>query len=83
MNASPTRTPLNPSRARTRAIVFFEAKKEKVCRSSLVRSATNYESLPQSANPANAKSRSTSCEAGVSPSAPTEPGSSRKVSATA
>ena len=35
------------------------------------------------ANPANTKSRSTSCEAGVSPSAPTEPGSPRKVSATA
>ena len=48
-----------------------------------MRSATNYKSLPQSANPANAKSRSTSCEAGVSPSAPTEPGSSRRVSATA
>ena len=64
-------------------LFFFEAKKEKVCRSYLVRSATHCESLPQSANTANAKSRSTSCEAGVSPSAPTEPGSSRKVSATA
>ena len=47
-----------------------------------MRNATNYKSLPQNANPANAKSRLTSYEAGVSPSAPTERGSFKKVSAT-